>query len=318
LENRFPVLIVEDDPVSRMLLEMTLMKDGYEVVAAKDGREALACFNKQFFPIVFTDWMMPEMDGLQLCRSIRENVSAGYVFIFLLTARDSRSDMIAGLEAGADDYLTKPFDRAELFARLKTAVRILNLEKSLKEANEAIRVLSVTDTMTGCYNRTYMDAQFPKEVQRAMRYGRPISVVMVDIDHFKEVNDTYGHQAGDQVLKTFVETMGLSIRSGVDWIARYGGEEFIVVLPETDFDRAQVLAERLRTKVSEQLILHREKEIRITASFGVTGLPLCQDVKGFLENISHESMIRVADKCLYAAKQAGRNKVSGMPLRKGT
>lgn len=317
MENRFPVLIVEDDPVSRMLLEMTLMKAGYEVVSAKDGREALAYFNKQFFPIVFTDWMMPEMDGLQLCRSIRESVSTGYVFIFLLTARDSKGDMIAGLEAGADDYLTKPFDRAELFARLKTAVRILNLEKSLKEANEAIRVLSITDTMTGCYNRTYMDAHLPNEVQRAMRYGHPISLVMVDIDHFKEVNDAYGHQAGDRVLKVFVETMGGSIRSGVDWIARYGGEEFIVVLPETDFERAQLLAERLRTRVSEQSISYKEKEIRITASFGVTGLPSGQGVTERLEGITHEAMIRVADKCLYHAKQEGRNRVSGMVVGEG-
>ncbi len=318
MENRFPVLIVEDDPVSRMLLEMTLMKAGYEVVSAKDGREALACFNRQFFPIVFTDWMMPEMDGLQLCRSIRESVSTGYVFIFLLTARDSMDDMIAGLEAGADDYLTKPFDRAELFARLKTAIRILNLEKSLKEANEAIRVLSITDTMTGCYNRTYMDAQLPNEVQRAMRYGHPISVVMVDIDHFKEVNDAYGHQAGDQALKAFVETMGRSIRSGVDWIARYGGEEFIVVLPETDFEKARLLAERLRTTVSEQIILYKEKEIRITASFGVTGLPSGQGLTGSMEDISYEVMISLADKCLYAAKQEGRNRVSARPVREGS
>jgi diguanylate cyclase (GGDEF)-like protein len=311
LENRFPVLIVEDDPVSRMLLEVTLVKAGYEVTSAKDGREALAFFNKQFFPIVFTDWMMPEMDGLQLCRNIRKNVSTGYVFIFLLTARDSRDDMIAGLEAGADDYLTKPFDRAELFARLKTAIRVLELEKSLKAANEAIRVLSITDTLTGCYNRTYMDAQLPNELQRAVRYGHPISVVMVDIDHFKEVNDTYGHQAGDQVLKVFIETIGQSIRSGVDWIARYGGEEFIVVLPETEFEKAQLLAERLRTKVSEHIIVFREKEIRITASFGVTGLPSFQGVADSLKEISHEDIIGIADKCLYAAKKGGRNRVMG-------
>ncbi|MCF8144352.1 MAG: diguanylate cyclase [Deltaproteobacteria bacterium] len=314
MENRFPILIVEDDPVSRRLLEMTLSKAGYEVVSAKDGEEALACFNAQFFPIVFTDWMMPEMDGLQLCRSIREEVSAGYVFIFLLTARDSREDMLAGLEAGADDYLTKPFDRSELFARLKTAVRILNLEKSLKDANDAIRMLSITDTMTGCYNRTYMDAHLPHELQRARRYGHPISVLMVDIDHFKGVNDTYGHQAGDEVLKAFVQTMGRSIRSRVDWIARYGGEEFIVVLPETDFDKAQVLAERLRAKVSKQIVFHKEEAIRITASFGVTGLAPGQGVTGFPPDISHEAMIRVADKCLYAAKEAGRNKVIASPV----
>ena len=311
MESRFPILVVEDDPVSRMLLEKTLTKAGHEVACAKDGREALTCLNEKFYPIVFTDWMMPEVDGLELCRSIRAHVSAGYVFIFLLTARDSRDDMIAGLEAGADDYLTKPFDRAELFARLKTAVRILSLEKSLKEANEAIRVLSITDTMTGCYNRTYMDAQFPNELQRAARYGHPISVLMVDIDHFKEVNDTYGHQAGDQVLKAFVETLCRSIRSGVDWIARYGGEEFIVVLPETNFESAQLLAERLRTKISEEIISYKGNEIRITASFGVTGFPSGQGRTGSLEGFSHEAMIRVADKCLYAAKNEGRNRVRG-------
>ncbi len=294
-----------------MLLEKTLTRAGYEVACAKDGREALTRLNEKFYPIVFTDWMMPEVDGLELCRSIRARVSAGYVFIFLLTARDSRDDMIAGLEAGADDYLTKPFDRAELFARLKTAVRILSLEKSLKEANEAIRVLSITDSMTGCYNRTYMDAQFPNELQRAARYGHPISVLMVDIDHFKEVNDTYGHQAGDQVLKAFVETLCRSIRSGVDWIARYGGEEFIVVLPETNFESAQILAERLRTKISEEIISYKGNEIRITASFGVTGFPSGQGRKGSLEGFSHEAMIRVADKCLYAAKDEGRNRVRG-------
>ena len=292
-----------------MLLELTLVKAGYEVVSAKDGREALTLFEKRFFPIVFTDWMMPEMDGLQLCRTIRKNVSTGYVFIFLLTARDSRDDMIAGLEAGADDYLTKPFDRLELFARLKTANRILELEKSLKEANEAIRVLSITDTMTGCYNRTYMDSHLPNELQRAVRYGRPISVVMVDIDHFKNVNDTYGHQAGDQVLKVFVETIAHSIRSGVDWIARYGGEEFLVVLPETNLDSAQLLAERLRTEVSERIISFNGKEIQVTASFGVTGLPSSQAVTASLKEISHEAMINLADKCLYSAKQEGRNLV---------
>lgn len=279
MEDQFPVLVVEDDPVSRMLLEMTLRKVGYEVVSAKNGQEALACFEKRFFPIVFSDWMMPEVDGLQLCRSIRETVTAGYVFIFLLTARDSRADMIAGLEAGADDYLTKPFDRAELFARLKTAVRILKLEKSLKEANEAIRVLSITDTMTGCFNRTYMDQQFPKELQRAVRYGHAISVIMTDIDHFKKVNDLYGHQAGDHVLKAFVETMGRSVRSGVDWIARYGGEEFLLVLPETNVESAEVLAERLRKTVSEQIIPYDGKTIRITSSFGVTGLAAGLNVK---------------------------------------
>ena len=305
MENGFPILIAEDDPVSRILLEKTLTKAGYEVASAKDGREALAFFNKRFFPIVFTDWMMPEMDGLQLCRRIRKDISTGYVFIFLITSRDSRDDIIEGLEAGADDYLTKPFDRSELFARLKTAIRILELEKSLKEAYEEIRVLSITDTLTGCYNRTYMNEYLPKELKRSIRYGHPISLVMVDVDYFKTVNDTYGHQAGDQVLKELVETIRQSIRFEVDWIARYGGEEFIVVFPETDLERAKTLAERLCEEVSNRIILFNKTEIRITASFGVAGFTASDSLK----DISHEAMISLADKSLYQAKREGRNRV---------
>jgi len=310
LENMFPILIAEDDPVSRLLLVKTLVRAGYEVAAVKNGREALESFSKKFYPIVLTDWMMPEMDGLQLCNAIRENISAGYVFIFLLTARDSTDDMVAGLEAGADDYLTKPFNRAELIARLKTATRILDLEKSLKDANEEIRILSITDPLTRCYNRTFMDEQLPKELKRAIRYNHPISLVMVDIDHFKNVNDTYGHQAGDKVLKELVRSIDQSIRSDVDWVARYGGEEFLVVFPETDFKRAEVLAERLRRAISQKTVQFKEEEIRITASFGVSGFTSSTSLKA----VSHEAMISLADKSLYQAKEEGRNRVIGRAI----
>ncbi len=293
-----------------MLLEKTLTKAGYEVVSVKDGHEALTSLSERFFPIVITDWIMPGMDGLQLCRTIRKRVFAGYVFIFLLTVRDSKDDMIAGLEAGADDYLTKPFNRGELFARLKTATRILELEKFLKKANEEIRILSITDTLTGCYNRAYMDERFPKELKRAVRYGHPISVILIDVDHFKAVNDTYGHLAGDQVLKRLVGTINESIRSDVDWIARYGGEEFIVVFPETDFEKAKLLAERLRRKVSRRMIQFKEEKIRITASFGIAGFTSSDS----LRDISYEAVISLADKSLYQAKQEGRNRVRGRSI----
>ena len=310
MQNPFPVLIVEDDPVSRMLLERTLTKAGCEVTSVEDGRKALALFEERFFPIVITDWMMPEMDGLALCRALRKNISESYVFIFFLTAKNSKDDMIAGLEAGADDYLTKPFDRLELFARLKTAIRVLELEKSLREANEAIRLLSITDTLTGCYNRAYMDAHLSEEITRAGRYRRPISIAMVDIDHFKEVNDTYGHQAGDNVLKALVQTIRSSIRDAVDWIARYGGEEFIVVFPETGFEGVVFLGERLRKQVAELIIPFKGKEIQVTASFGITGFSTPDSVR----DISHEAMIGIADKFLYQAKQDGRNRVRGKPI----
>ncbi len=310
MKNDFPILVVEDNPVSRKLLEMTLRRAGYEVVSAEDGQEALALFKKRFFPIILTDLEMPEMDGLELCRAIRGNPAEGYVYIFLITARDSKKDIIVGLEAGADDYLTKPFNRSELIARLKTALRVLELEKSLKDAYEKIRLLSITDKLTGCYNRTYMDEYLAKEITRATRYSRPMSLMMADIDHFKRVNDTHGHQAGDLILKNFVLSIREVLRKDVDWIARYGGEEFLMVLPETDFESAMSFAERLRRIVSESVTSYDEKEIHITASFGVVGFNPSEKIK----TITCEAIIDQADKALYQAKDEGRNRVRGQPF----
>jgi len=250
--------------------------------------------------------MMPEMDGLELCRAIRKKVLPGYVFIVILTAKDSKDDIVTGLEAGADDYLSKPFNQSELIARLKTGIRILKLEKSLKEANEEVRLLSITDPLTKCYNRGYLTDSLPIEIKRAKRYDRHLSIILCDIDHFKKVNDTYGHQAGDQVLKEFVHYISKSLRQEVDWVARYGGEEFIIVLPETDINAASAVAERLRRVVSkERITLPDGKEIHITASFGVSGFsPETADT-----TISSEDLINDADRCLYRAKGEGRNKV---------
>jgi len=308
----FPILIVEDDPVSRRLLEKILVKAGHEFVSVENGRKALEEFKERFFPIVLTDWIMPEMNGLELCRAIRERTNTGYVFTVLLTAKDSKDDIVAGLEAGADDYLTKPVNQAELIARIKTGIRILELERSLKRANREIRILSITDPLTGCYNRGYMTERLPQEIKRAKRYRHSLSLVLCDIDHFKRVNDTYGHQVGDRILKEFVQWINESIRDGVDWLARYGGEEFLIVVPETDTKGACCVAERLRRMLSQRAIEIQGERIYITASFGVTGLdPDTPD-----EKISPEALITQADECLYQAKQEGRNRirVSGIRL----
>ncbi|RLB18493.1 MAG: diguanylate cyclase response regulator [Thermoplasmata archaeon] len=310
MNNDFPILVAEDNPVSRKLLEKTLTKAGYEVVAAKDGREALEIFRQRFFPIVLTDWMMPKMSGPELCKALRAQSQNGYVFMILLTAKDSKDDIVEGLEAGADDYLTKPFNRGELMARLKTGTRILELERSLKKATEEIRLLSTKDQLTGCYNRGFLTEHLPKEVKRARRYGHEFSVVLCDIDHFKGVNDTYGHQAGDEVLKAFAKILMDSIRNGVDWVSRYGGEEFLVVLPETPLQGAVLVAERLRSSVAETTMVTAAGDLHITASFGVTGFfPDTPE-----SSVSPDTIIKIADEQLYQAKDGGRNTVRSAPL----
>ncbi len=292
--DNFPILIAEDDAVTRMLLEKTLIKEGHEVVSVENGQKAFDLFQERFFPIILTDWMMPEMDGLELCRAIRKRVNPGYVFIVLLTAKDSHDNIITGLEAGADEYLAKPFNRAELIARLNTGKRFLEQDRALRKANEEIRILSITDPLTGCSNRGCLNKRLPQEIQRAGRYNRPLSIVMCDIDHFKKVNDTYGHQAGDLVLKDFSKRIKDSIRDKVDMLARYGGEEFLVTLPETDLDGALHLAERLRKVISEKKYNIGTKKINITASFGVAGF----DSYNAGDEISFDTLINRADKYL--------------------
>ncbi len=305
--DNFPILIAEDDAVTRMLLKKTLIKEGQEVVSVENGQKAFDLFQERFFPIILTDWMMPEMDGLALCRAIRQNENPGYVFIVLLTAKDSHDDIITGLEAGADEYLTKPFSRAELIARLNTGRRFLEQDRALRRANEEIRILSITDPLTGCYNRGCLNMRLPQEIQRAARYNRPLSIFMCDIDHFKKVNDTYGHQAGDLVLKEFSKRINDSIRDKVDLLARYGGEEFLVTLPETNLDGALHLAERLRRVISEKKYNIGTKKINITASFGVAGF----DSDNAGDEISFDILVKHADKYLYQAKSEGRNRVVG-------
>ncbi len=301
----FPILIVEDDPATRKMLKISLRKAGHTVTLAENGRQALELYEKEFFPIVLTDWMMPEINGLELCRRLRTNDFPGYVYIIILTAKDSKESIISGLDAGADDYITKPFHSAELQVRLKTAIRILEMEKDFKMANEKIRTLSITDPLTGCYNRAYISERLPKEIKKARRYQHPLSVVMCDLDHFKKVNDEYGHHIGDCLLKEFVNNTLESIRDDTDWLARYGGEEFLIVVPETDYRGAYLMAERLRTGICRESVKIEQHQILYTASFGISGfLPSMKDLK-----VSPEMLIGKADEYLYKCKQQGRNLV---------
>jgi diguanylate cyclase (GGDEF)-like protein len=299
------ILIVEDDHVAKMILASILKKEGYSFDTASNGVEAIDKYGEEFFPIIITDWLMPEMDGLELCRLIRGMKIDRYIYIIFVTGQNSAEDVISGLEAGADDYIVKPINHAELRVRLKSALRILDLEARLKSSLAESVEMATHDPLTGAFNRIYMTQHLEQELRRSTRYNRPLSVIMCDLDHFKSVNDTYGHLAGDEILKTCVAGITSSFRKGIDWVARYGGEEFVVVLPETDQSKAMILAERLRTKIAGSSVNVSGCEIEVTASFGVaTVLTSFGDPPIYMEQV-----LKLADTCLYQAKDNGRNQV---------
>ena len=304
------ILLAEDDPVTRMLMTRFLKKAGYEVDAVADGTDALEHMTQRYYPFLVTDWEMPEMDGIELCKAVRNLQLDGYVYALLLTARNAKEHIIAGLEAGADDYLVKPVHEPELIARLNTGRRILALEHSLRAANERNRILSVTDALTGAFNRRYMMEQLPRELERCRRYGNPLSVIMCDVDHFKQVNDVKGHSAGDDVLQQFVARMQRSIRATSDWVARLGGEEFLIVLPETGFQGAMIVAEKIRAIMTSVPFVTREGDVVATSSFGVASTEL----HGPDLAMKSETLIRAADQCLYTSKQSGRNRATGVEI----
>ncbi len=189
-QKNYDILVIDDDRISRNIFQSHLVKAGFNVVCAPDGQQALDMFDDHFFPIVITDWMMPQIDGPTLCQLIREKRTDGYVYIIMITSKNTKNDIVSGLKSGADDYLTKPIHPGELIARVYSGIRILNLETSLKKAQEDIRRLSITDPLTGCFNRGYLNDQLPKEMTHAITASLPISLIMADIDSFKQVNDT--------------------------------------------------------------------------------------------------------------------------------
>ncbi|MGH9397284.1 MAG: GGDEF domain-containing response regulator [Terriglobia bacterium] len=294
------ILIAEDDPVSRRVLQAHLSKWGYEVEATRDGQEAWEALRKEGAPqLAILDWMMPSMDGIEVVRRLRSETSAPYVYVLLLTAKGQKEDLLAGFDAGADDYLTKPFDAHELQARLRTGRRILDLQSELIVAREALRKEATHDYLTGVWNRAGILDILQRECARALRGKSAVAVIMADLDHFKSVNDTYGHLAGDEVLREAARRMHSSIRA-YDSIGRYGGEEFIVVLPECDEPGGVQQAERLRLGVSAQLFESSGATISITLSLGVAAMS--QATAG-----DYQTLLRLADAALYRAKEAGRD-----------
>ncbi|MGD0578338.1 MAG: diguanylate cyclase [Bryobacteraceae bacterium] len=296
------VLIADDSPTMRHLLRTTLEDWGYEVVEAQDGEVALDILSGENPPpLAILDWVMPQITGPELCRRVRARKRPTYTYILLLTSKALRQDLIEGMGAGADDYLVKPFDHPEMEVRLRAGRRIVDLQAELMQMQEALREQATLDALTRCWNRSSIFDILTSEINRASRERKALGVIMLDLDHFKEVNDTYGHVCGDEVLKQVVKRISSSMRS-YDAIGRYGGEEFICVLSGCGEHCVCGNAERMRVSMESSPVEWQSERIRMTASFGaIAGMPP--------DGLTADQLIRIADESLYRAKREGRNRV---------
>lgn len=296
------VLVADDDPVYRHLLHSTLAGWGYAVATVNDGAAAWRILESDDAPdLMILDWVMPGLDGDQICRLIRQKPRDRYIYILLLTSKRDREDLLLGLEAGADDYLCKPFDPPELKARLATGRRILHLQNELIEAREALRLQATRDALTGAWNHAAILEILERELSRSRRENKPLGIVLGDLDHFKRINDTHGHLTGDAVLKQIANRMLAAIRPD-DLVGRYGGEEFLIVLPGCDESATLKVCERIRARVNESPLIHQELKVPATISLGFT-------VYRPVKPANVPALLHSADVALYRAKAAGRNRV---------
>jgi diguanylate cyclase (GGDEF)-like protein len=295
-------LIAEDNPGFRHALEKMLEKWGYEVVATANGLEAWEILRQPDSPrLAILDWMMPDLDGVEVCRRLREQNREPYVYVLLLTAKDTAEELVEGMEAGADDYLRKPVNTHELRVRLRAGRRILDLQEELMAAREMLRRQATRDPLTDLWNRAAMFDILTRELKRARRESTTLALIMADLDHFKEVNDTLGHAAGDGVLREAARRMSACVRP-YDAPCRYGGEEFLIVLPGCDLADATMRAEEIRRAFSATPFQIPEGVPSVTCSLGVTA---SSGVAGF----DPVALIQEADDALYTAKNNGRNRV---------
>jgi two-component system, cell cycle response regulator len=303
---RCRVLVVDDDEIVRAQLMTMLQKARYDVQVAACGEEALQILDTSECQVVLTDWQMPGMDGLALCRKVRLEHVEGYVYVMMLTVREGKQDMLLGMAAGVDDYIVKGSSSEEILARMEVARRITHLEYSLRLSNRVNRRLSVTDPLTTAHNRRYLMKYLPRELARAQRYNRPLSILSCDIDGFKQVNDRLGHAAGDHVLQEFVLRATSCIRETSDWLARSGGDEFIIVMPETNMQGASCVARKLRGVLADPLLTVHGQSLSVTVSIGVTSLETCAE----LTNATAADLLRSADRGLYRSKQSGKDQIT--------
>ena len=300
------ILIADDDPDALKLLSINLASQGFSVVEATDGEAAWEMWQKSHFRLLITDWMMPKIDGPDLVRKIRAANSPSYTYIILLTALGAKNQVVKGLDAGADDYLTKPYYSEELLKRVAIGERILHLEEQLIESLQKMEFLAMHDNLTGLLNRRAIQGLAEAELSRAARESHSVGIALLDIDYFKHINDTYGHQVGDYALCQFSKILSQNIRP-YDHAGRWGGEEFLILLPGANQEEAGRIAERVRRSLGEtSFTLKDGKSISLNASIGVTSSKITTNgVTSALDELLQE-----ADMALYRAKNEGRNRVS--------
>ncbi|MBD3386238.1 diguanylate cyclase [candidate division KSB1 bacterium] len=309
IDRKAKILVVDDIPVNVQLLETHLISAGYNTMVANNGEEALEKVKQDEPDLILLDVMMPKMDGFETCKKLKNSQKTRHIPVIMVTALNEIADKIKGIESGADEFITKPFNKMELLARVKSLLRIKFLYdelqdkvKQLEQAKERLRELAVTDGLTQLHNYRYFKEYITRELRRAQRHKNDVSLIMLDIDFFKHYNDTHGHLAGDQVLRTIASLMKKNIRD-IDFAARYGGEEFTIVLSQTDKPGAGIVAEKIRKLVEEHPFEFQEKQPNgnLTISMGVATFP--RDGK------TTDELIHSADRRLYQAKAQGRNNV---------
>ena len=307
MPNSNRILVVDDVPVNIQLLVTYLAAEGYDVVSAKDGHDAMKAVKEHQPDLILLDVMMPKMNGFKVCEAIKSDDATKFIPVILVTALNELEDKVKGMNSGADDFLAKPFNKLELLVRVRSLLRIKHLHDELQEkvielqrTKEELRQLAITDGLTGLYNYRYFKEQLLQELKRAQRHRLNISVVMIDIDHFKQYNDKNGHPAGDVVLKDIARLLRDNIRN-IDLAARYGGEEFSLILIETDKPSAKIVSEKIRKLVEDYGFAYESSQPdgKLTISTGVATFP--EDGEDF------DTLVSKADQRLYLAKEAGRN-----------
>ncbi len=301
INSNYEILVVDDSPVYRKLVEQVLASEAYSLLFARDGAEAMRLYEEHAPSIVITDWILPDFCGFELCQRIRSDDTRPYTYIIVMTSNTEKGNVVKGLQAGADDYLTKPFDPGEMLARVGVGRRIVDLNRELAAKSQKLEEAARTDSLTGLPNRRAIEDWAAKQLRGAARHRFPMWVVLGDIDNFKTINDTFGHDAGDIVLKTFAEVLRKITRAS-DISGRLGGDEFLLVITHVEAEQVEVAVDRFREQFAALSFPLQGQSVRVTASFGVTGVQTS-------EPQDFNAMLRKADQMLYEAKRAGRNLV---------